>query len=38
MWSRSEMIAPKLWDALPAEEKELIEAWAHSLPDGGMLD
>jgi hypothetical protein len=38
MWSRSEMIAPDLWDALPAEEKETIEAWAHSLPDGGMLD
>jgi hypothetical protein len=37
-WSRSEMIAPDLWDALPAEEKETIEAWAHSLPDGGMLD
>jgi hypothetical protein len=38
MWSRSEMIAPHLWDALPAKERELIEAWAQTIPCGLLFD
>lgn len=38
MWSRSEMIAPEVWESMPTAERQLIEAWAQTIPVGILYD